>query len=79
MTLCVVTGYQCICQPDEGAFCPDYEPDEYVQFLMNAIKELIIVPAHTRESGLSSLQLAQEYAAEVRKRKPEMIVRRSQT
>lgn len=40
MTLCVKTGYQCSCQPDEGMFCPDYKPDWYVQCLMDAILEL---------------------------------------
>ena len=41
VTLCVKTGYQCVCQPEDGVFCPDYKPDAYVQCLMNAIKELI--------------------------------------
>ena len=41
MSLCVKTGYQCNCQPDEGVFCPDYKPDKYVQCLMNAITELL--------------------------------------
>lgn len=40
MTLCVVTKGHCLCQPDEGVFCPDYKPDAYVQSLMNAITEL---------------------------------------
>lgn len=40
MTLCVKTGYQCNCQPDEGVWCPSYKPDAYVQSLMNAIVEL---------------------------------------
>lgn len=40
MTLCVVTKGHCLCQPDEGVFCPDYKPDAYVQSLMDAITEL---------------------------------------
>jgi hypothetical protein len=44
MTLCVKTGAHCVCQPDEGAFCPDYKPDAYVQCLMDAITELLRRP-----------------------------------
>lgn len=40
MTLCIKTGYQCNCQPDDGVFCPDYKPDWYVQCLMDAITSL---------------------------------------
>jgi hypothetical protein len=47
MTLCVKTGYQCVCQPDEGVFCPDYKPDAYVQCLMDAITELRALQSET--------------------------------
>ena len=41
MTLCVVHGKQCCCQPDEGVFCPDLKPNAYVASCHAAIKELI--------------------------------------
>lgn len=44
MTLCVRTGGHCLCQPDEGVFCPNYRPDAYVQCLMDTITELLKAP-----------------------------------
>ena len=49
MTLCVKTGYSCMCQPDEGVFCPDYKPDKYIGCLMTAITELIAESKNQQE------------------------------
>ncbi len=40
MTVCIITGVQCTCQPDEAMWCPDYHPDWYAKCLMDAIVEL---------------------------------------
>lgn len=40
MTCCIVTGRQCVCQPDEGCFCPERKADWYEQCLQRAINDL---------------------------------------
>jgi hypothetical protein len=50
MTLCVIDKGHCMCNPDEGVFCPNYKPDAYVQYLMDAITELLKKP-HSERSA----------------------------
>src|SRR4051812_18379587 len=64
MTLCVKTGYQCICQPDEGVFCPDYKPDAYVQCLMDAITELRAPQSETARSTADQCNRAMVFKEE---------------
>lgn len=71
MTLCVVTKGHCLCQPDEGVFCPDYKPDAYVQYLMDAIKELRTVRPEG-EAFLALRNLMKESAAMLALCEPEM-------
>jgi hypothetical protein len=40
MTLCVIDGGHCTCQPDIESWCPAYKPDAYTRHLMRAIAEL---------------------------------------
>lgn len=41
MTLCPVTRLQCVCQPDEGVWCPDSNLlAQHQQFYVEAIAEL---------------------------------------
>lgn len=51
MTLCVIDEGHCMCQPDEGIFCPNYKPDAYVQCLMDTITELLEMRVVCGECG----------------------------
>jgi hypothetical protein len=50
MTLCVIDGGHCSCQPDIEAWCPRYKPDEYTRHLMRAISELRAADTEVRET-----------------------------
>jgi hypothetical protein len=77
MTLCVRTGGHCLCQPDEGVFCPDYRPDPYVQCLMDTITALL-EPTHEMLKALAGdpLILAVSHEEDLRRRYAEMLERR---
>ena len=48
MTLCVIDGKQCVCQPDEGMPCPNGTPAQ-VQAALNAALMARAVGAGSRE------------------------------